>query len=107
MILGVTYHKVPFIKRKFDGFCLGADMVLAFHGNTCTVYNKMAPAVFKGVGGAIGVASAETVITEGLAHASAKAATFADPSLEYKTELSQARGRISSIMPLHNWFNGK
>ena len=104
MLLGVMYHNVTFFKRQFDALCLGADMVLAFHGNTGTVYNKMTPAVLKGIGGAIGAASGETIVTEGLAHASAKAATLADPSLKYATELSQARERISSIMPLHNWF---
>ena len=107
MLLGVMYHNVALFKEKFDAFCLGADMVLAFHGNTGTVYNKMAPAVFRGVGFAVGAAGVETAVTEGLAHASAKAATAADSSLEYKMELSQARERISSIMPLNNWFKGK
>ena len=107
MILGVMYHNVALFKTRFDAFCLGADMVLAFHGNTGTVYKKMAPAVFRGVGFAVGAAGVETAVTEGLAHASAKAATVADPSLVYKTELSQARMRISSIMPLNNWFKGK
>ena len=107
MLLGAMYHNVALFKSKFDAFCLGPDMVLAFHGNTGIVYNKMTPAVFRGVGFAVGAAGVETAVAEGLAHASAKAATFGDPSLEYKTELSQARDRISSVMPLNNWFNRK
>lgn len=81
-------------------------MVGAFFGTTGTVFNKMTPAILRGVAGAIGAGAAEAVMTEGIATGCAKANCVINPDLDYSTELNKHRESVRSIMPLHNWYNG-
>ena len=106
MMLGLAYHNISIFKKQLDSFCLGSDMVLAFFGNAGTVFNKMTPAVFRGVATAVGAGAGEAVVTEALAMGLAKANTMADPSLSFPTELEKHRKSVRSIMPLNYWYNG-
>ena len=106
IMLGLAYHNITLFKKQLDWFCLGSDMVLAFFGNTGTAFNKMTPAVFRGVATAVGAGAGEAIVTEGLAIGLAKANTMADPSLDFGTQLKYQRTQVQRLMPLNYWYNG-
>jgi len=106
MMLGLAYRNISIFKKQLDAFCLGSDMVLAFFGNTGTVFNKMTPAVFRGVATAVGAGVGETIVAEGIAMGLAKANTMADPTLDFGTQLDFHRTQVKRVMPLNYWYNG-